>query len=127
VQINEQVYIVFQVIKQVDKKVEIYYKQILKLANSLQHKVNDIIFTTFFRTTLLPYLHIVIARMKHDILRQHKEVVATCEESIGDAQNYLELPQTLRTKKPTKGRKNEIIFRQCKKTKSHEGKVPLKS
>ncbi len=49
-QINEQIYLVFQVIKQVDKKVEIYYKQILKLANSLQHKANDTILTTFFKT-----------------------------------------------------------------------------
>jgi hypothetical protein len=65
--------------------------------------------------------------MKHDILLQHKEVVVTSKENIGDAQNYLELPQTSRNKMPTKGRKNEIIFKQCKKTKSHEGKVPLES
>jgi len=54
-------------------------------------------------------------------------VVVTFEENIGYAQNYLELPQISRTKMTTKGRKNEIIFRQCKKTKSHEGKVPLES
>jgi len=80
-----------------------------------------------FKTSLLPYLHIFIAKMKHNILLQHKEVVVTFEENIGYAQNYLELPQISRTKMTTKGRKNEIIFRQCKKTKSHEGKVPLES
>jgi hypothetical protein len=63
--------------------------------------------------------------MKHENLLQHKEVVVTSVENIGDAPNYLELPQTSRTKKPTKGRKNEIIFGKCKKIKSYEGKVPL--
>ncbi len=42
VQNNEHVYIAFKVIKQVsNKKVEIYYEWIFKLANYLQHKANN--------------------------------------------------------------------------------------
>jgi hypothetical protein len=44
------------------------------------------------------------------------------KQAFGDAQNYLEVPQTLRTKKPTKGRKNEIIFGNAKKPSHMEEK-----
>jgi hypothetical protein len=71
----------------------IYYKIVLKLANCLQHKVNDSFFTTFLKMWLLPYLSVAIARMKHDMLLQHKKVAITCEESIRDAWNYWNLLQ----------------------------------
>lgn len=39
----------FKVIKQGnDEKVEVYYEQIFKLTNYLQHKVDDNLLTTFF-------------------------------------------------------------------------------
>ncbi len=49
VQNNEQVYMALKVIKQGNnEKVEVYYERNLKLANCLQHKVNDNLLTTFF-------------------------------------------------------------------------------
>jgi hypothetical protein len=58
---NEQVYMVFCVIKQgTAEKVEVYYERILKLANCL----------------------------KRNSLFEHKEVVVTCEESMGDPTKY---------------------------------------
>jgi hypothetical protein len=46
---DEQVYMALRIIKQGNnKKVEVYYERILKLANCLQHKVNDSSLTTFF-------------------------------------------------------------------------------
>ncbi len=48
VQNDEQVYMALRVIKQGnDEKVEVYYERILKLANCLQHKVDDNLLTTF--------------------------------------------------------------------------------
>lgn len=67
-----------QLIKQgVDKKVEVYYEQIFKLANYLQHKVDDNLLNTFFHVGLIPYLQVANARMKRDTLFEHKEVVVT--------------------------------------------------
>jgi dynactin complex subunit len=49
VQTNEHVYMVMKVIKQVMKeKVEISYELLLKLANFLNHNVDDNLFMTFF-------------------------------------------------------------------------------
>ncbi len=64
----------FKVIKQGNnEKVEVYYEQILKLANCFQQKVDDNLLTTFFRARLVPYLQIASTRMKRDILFEHKE------------------------------------------------------
>jgi len=49
VQKIEQVYMALKVIKQtLNEKVEVYYECILKLANCLNHKANNSLFTTFF-------------------------------------------------------------------------------
>jgi hypothetical protein len=46
VQINEHVYMALKVIKQmIDEKMEVYYERILKLANCLNHKVDNNLFT----------------------------------------------------------------------------------
>jgi hypothetical protein len=39
----------FSVIAPSDDKVDVYYEQILKLANCLQHKANDSLLTNFFQ------------------------------------------------------------------------------
>jgi hypothetical protein len=68
---NEQVYKNLRIIKQnVDDHVEEYYEQILTLVKSLQHQVDDHLLTTFFEAGLLPYLLVVIASTKWDILIQ---------------------------------------------------------
>ncbi len=55
VQNDEQVYMALKVIKQGnDEKVEVYYEQILKIANYLQHKVHDSLLITFFWAGLVP-------------------------------------------------------------------------
>jgi len=53
VQMDEQVYMALWVIKQGgDKKVDIYYEHILKLANCLQHQADDSLLITFFQVSL---------------------------------------------------------------------------
>jgi hypothetical protein len=81
-----------------NKKVEVYYEWIFKLANYLQHKVNDNLLTTFFRVGLVRYLRITIAGMKRDTLFEHKEYTVTCEEIMANTKKYqklLEPPKTL--------------------------------
>jgi hypothetical protein len=87
--------------QELDKKVEIYYKCILKLTNCPHHKVDNNFLTTFFNMGLLCYLHIAPTRRKCNTLLQHKEVVVSCEENIKDAQNY--------QKKPIERRKNKVV------------------
>ncbi len=49
IQNDEHVYMALKVIKQGNnEKVEVYYERFFKLANYLQHKVNDNLLTTFF-------------------------------------------------------------------------------
>jgi hypothetical protein len=49
VQIDEQVYMALRIIKQTsNKKMEVYYERILKLANYLKHKTNGSLLMTFF-------------------------------------------------------------------------------
>ncbi len=73
IQNNEHVYMAFRVIKQGnDEKVEVYYEQILKLANCFQQKVDDNLLTTFFRARLVSYLQIATTRMKRNTLFEHK-------------------------------------------------------
>jgi hypothetical protein len=55
VQTYEQGYMALRVIKQaMDGKVEVYYEHILKPTNYLHHKVDNSLFTTFFRVGLVP-------------------------------------------------------------------------
>jgi hypothetical protein len=57
VQNDEQVYMALRVIKHgSDEKVEVYYERILKVANCLQHKVDDSLLTTFFFRWVGPLL-----------------------------------------------------------------------
>jgi deoxyadenosine/deoxycytidine kinase len=50
VQIDEQVYMTLKIIKQnLNKRVEDYYKQILNLANFLQHPTNNCLLNAFLR------------------------------------------------------------------------------
>jgi hypothetical protein len=73
--------------------VEVYYECILKLTNCLQHHGNDslCLLTTFFQAYLQLYLWIVIVGMKRDTFFEHKKIVVTCEESMGDANEYQKL------------------------------------
>jgi hypothetical protein len=73
--------------------VEVYYECILKLTNCLQHHGNDslCLLTTFFQACLQLYLWIVIVGMKRDTFFEHKKIVVTCEESMGDANEYQKL------------------------------------
>jgi hypothetical protein len=68
--------------------VELYYECILKLANSFQHQVDDNLLTTFFQSSLQPYLWITILGMQMDTLFEHKKTTITCEESMGDPNEY---------------------------------------
>jgi hypothetical protein len=64
----------FRVIKQGnDKMAKVYYEKILKLANCLQHKVDDNLLTTFVRVGLVPYLQIATTEMNRNTLFEHKE------------------------------------------------------
>lgn len=56
----------------------------IEMENCLNHKADDNMFTAFFRTRLVPYLQVAIARMKRDTLFLHKKTVVICKESMGD-------------------------------------------
>jgi hypothetical protein len=60
-----------------NERVEIYYEKLLKLVNSLQHKIID-------RIGLQPYLHVATAGMKREIMQQHKESTLVYEEGISE-------------------------------------------
>jgi hypothetical protein len=88
VQNNEHFYMAFKVIKQGnDKKVEVYYERILKLANCFQHKVDNLL-TIFFQARLVPYLRITTIGMKWDTLFEHKGFVVICEDIMADVKEY---------------------------------------
>jgi hypothetical protein len=65
-----------------NERMEIYYERLLKLANSLQHKIIDNFLTIYFRFGLQPYMRVAIACMKKKTLQQHKETTLVCEEGI---------------------------------------------
>jgi len=112
-------YMALRVIKQGgEEKVEVYYESILKLANCLQHQVDDNLITTFFRACLQPYFQIATTGMKKDTLFKHKEVIITCEEIIRNANEYHKLfkPPT-KQKKTSKGKRIDVIYGQCNKSK----------
>jgi hypothetical protein len=74
-----------------DKRVEVYYEWIFKLANCLQHKANDILLTTLFQVGLVPYSQIATIGMKRDTLFEHKESIVTFEETMVDVEEYQKL------------------------------------
>jgi hypothetical protein len=78
------------------KKIEMYYERLLKLANSLQTLTTDNFFIIVFRSRLQFYLRISIVGMKQEILQQCKELVPICEEGIYvlEALSTLSVPQT---------------------------------
>ncbi len=55
--------------------------------------------------------------MKRDTLFKHKEIAITCEESMGDANEYNNLlePST-KQKKASEGRWIDVIYSQCNKS-----------
>jgi hypothetical protein len=65
-----------------NERMEVYYERLLKLANSLQHRIIDSFLTTIFIFGLQPYLCITIVGMKKETLLQHKETTLVCEEGI---------------------------------------------
>jgi hypothetical protein len=54
--------------------------------------------------------------MKRDTLFEHKEVAITCEESMGDVNEYWKLLEPLtKQEKASKGRQTDLIYSQCDK------------
>ncbi len=89
VQNDELVYMALRVIKQGNnKRVEVYYEWILKLANCLQHKANDNLLITFLQIGLVPYFRITTAGMKRDTLFEHNEFMVTYEETMENIEEY---------------------------------------
>ncbi len=74
--------------QQIVECVKVYYEHLLKLTNCLHVKPTNVFFTIVFRASLLPYLRLVIANMKRNVLIGHKEVVIVWEESGFVSMNY---------------------------------------
>jgi hypothetical protein len=55
-------------ITQIIRRMEIYYKRLLKLTNNLQHKTTNNFLTIIFRSGLQPYLHVTTIGMKRKSL-----------------------------------------------------------
>jgi len=62
--------------------VEFYYERLLKLVNSLQHKITYSLLTIIFRSGLQTYFSITTIGMKRETFQQHKETTLVCEERI---------------------------------------------
>jgi len=62
--------------------VEVYYERLLKLTNSLQHRITNSFLTIIFIFGLQPYLHVATVDMKRETLQQHKESILVCEKGI---------------------------------------------
>jgi hypothetical protein len=98
---DEQVYMAFRVIKQgATKKVEVCYKRILKLANLL---------TVFFNVGLVLYLRVATTHMKCNSLFKHKEVVITCEKSMGDPIEYQKLLEPPKLDENNDGKRINLV------------------
>jgi hypothetical protein len=52
-----------------NERVEIYYERLLKLDNSLQHKMINNFLTIVFKFGLQPYLRVAIAGMKRKTMQ----------------------------------------------------------
>jgi len=106
----------FRIIKQgAIKKVKVYYEWILKLVNCLQHKANDSILTIFFRVGLVSYLKVATLSMKPNSLFEHKEVVVTCEENMGDPTECQKLLEPLKLDRNNDRKHINLVCSQCKK------------
>jgi hypothetical protein len=56
--------------------------------------------------------------MKKDTLFEHKEATITCEESMGDTNEYQKLLEPpIKQEKNSKGRRTNVICGQCNKPK----------
>jgi hypothetical protein len=107
---DEQVYMAFRVIKQgATKKVEVCYKRILKLANFLEHKVDANLLTVFFNVGLVLYLRVATTHMKCNSLFKHKEVVITCEKSMGDPIEYQKLLEPPKLDENNDGKRINLV------------------
>jgi hypothetical protein len=62
--------------------VEVYYKQIQKLAHGLQILTRDNFLTIVFKVGLQSCFKILTTWIKHSTLQQHKEAAMLCEESM---------------------------------------------
>ncbi len=79
---NEEVFMQLRNIQhQTNEHVKVYYEHLLKLVNCLHVKTTNVLLTTIFKASLLPYLKITTIDMKRDTLIEHKEVAIVCEES----------------------------------------------
>jgi len=86
VQMDEQVYMTLQIIKQnLNERVEEYYGWIFNLASSFQHSTDNRLLNAFLKVGLLPYLWVVTTSMERGTLIQHLEVVVIYEENFIDA------------------------------------------
>jgi hypothetical protein len=47
-----------------NKRIEVYYERLLKLANNFQHITTNSFLTNVFKCGLQPYLHVATAGMK---------------------------------------------------------------
>jgi hypothetical protein len=76
-------------------RVEVYYEILLKLANSLQHKITYSFLTIVFKYGLQLHLLIATIGMKREAFQQHKETTLVCEEGISKvkATSNLLVPQ----------------------------------
>jgi len=100
--------------KALSKKVKVYYERILKLVNYLHHKVDDSLFTIFFKAGLITYLKVVIVSMKCNSLFKHKEVVVIYEESMGDPIKYQKLLEPSKLDINNDGKHTNLVCSQSK-------------
>jgi hypothetical protein len=115
-QTDEQVYMALCVINEgITEKVEVYYKRILKLANCLQYKANDRLFTIIFRDSFIPYLRVATVGIKRNSLFEHKEVAVTCEESMGNPTEYQKFLELLKSDISNDEKCTNLVCSQCKK------------
>jgi hypothetical protein len=82
-----------------NEREEVYHERLLKLANSLQHKIINNFLTIIFKYGLQPYLHVTRASMKKKTLQQHKETALVCEEGISKVETISNMlvPQNSKT------------------------------
>jgi hypothetical protein len=74
--------------QQVGKWVKVYYKCLLKVANSVQVKANNVILNIIFKASLQPYLILATIGMTKDTMIKHKEAIVICEENEPSIANY---------------------------------------
>ncbi len=71
-------------------------------------------------------MKVFATRMKNDTLFHHKEVIITCEESMGDVNDYPKLLEPrAKFEKSTKSKRANVICNHYHKPKAYQRKVPL--